>query len=89
MSRDWVPAGSQPYGGGGGVAPNSRPSAMAAGSVPYQGTVANAGRGKLRSPKQCKGNNNTCKGFKSGGTDFCVGHRKSIAKEAAGGSEDS
>lgn len=30
--------------------------------------------------KHCMGADDTCKGFKSKGTDFCIGHLRSLAK---------
>lgn len=30
--------------------------------------------------KNCIANDNTCKGFKSKGTDYCIGHLRAIAK---------
>lgn len=41
-------------------------------TVPYRGPEAMA----KRDERKCVGNDNTCKAWKSGGTDFCVGHLK-------------
>lgn len=53
------------------------------GTVPYFSTIPYKEPGVVvRSPKQCIGNNDTCRGFKCKGTEFCVGHLKAQAAAA-------
>jgi hypothetical protein len=37
--------------------------------APYEGDVE-------RDARKCIGNDDTCEGWKSGGTDYCAGHRR-------------
>lgn len=77
----WEPKGSVPYDGAlmeGELREWSDGVAFFS-TQPYVGDR----RPAPRDPKKCVGNGGTCEGFKSGGTDYCVGHRKALAKQAA------
>lgn len=78
MSRDWVPAGSVGYDVA--YAEGEFTSETDDGSVPYFSTVPYK---PARDPRMCTGNNNKCKGWKTGGTDLCAGHNLSRAKTEA------
>lgn len=82
MSRDWIPAGSQPYDTAFVDGPYTTQSTEDDGTQAYFSTIPYRAP-KVRDPKQCSGNDGTCKGFKSGGTDLCYGHRKSLAAAAS------
>lgn len=83
---NWYPADSVPYATA--YAEGAHVGRFDGGeTVPYFGTVPYKPP-KTRDPRKCRGNDNTCEAYASAGTKFCVGHRKAIAKEAAGGSED-
>ena len=81
---DWVPAGSVAYDvacADGDYSTIGGPS----GTVAYFSTVAyKPPKGHDRDPRMCRGAENTCKGWKSAGTDHCAGHRKAMVKEAEG-----
>lgn len=68
-ARDWVPAGSVPYETAG--AADLRETTD--GTVAHFSTVAYKPP-KVRNPKMCVGNDGTCGGWKSAGTNFCHGH---------------
>jgi hypothetical protein len=36
---------------------------------------------QIRDKRKCFANDHTCKAWKSGGTDYCVGHNKKIEKK--------
>jgi hypothetical protein len=77
---NWIPEGSVPYDTA--YADGDYYTESEDGSVPYFAIqpYKPVGERSLRNPKLCIGNNNMCKGFKSGGTDYCNGHRMSAAK---------
>ena len=52
-----------------------------AGSTPYTSGVEfdDPDFVPLRAANKCVGNDDTCNGYKSGGTDLCSGHRKALA----------
>lgn len=80
MSYDWIPEGSVPYDLAyvDGEVANT---AAHADSVPYFSTRPYKPPKPKRDPKLCIGNNKTCKGYKSGSSDLCIGHQKSEAKQ--------
>jgi hypothetical protein len=81
MSYDWVPAGSVPYDTA--LCDGAWTVAAGDGSVPADSYLPYQPPPPKRDPKLCVGNDKTCKGYKSGGTDLCVGHQKAEAKQVA------
>ena len=49
----------------------ARPALESMTSMPYEDPRA----------KRCIGNDNTCKGFKTKGSDYCVGHGRAFKKD--------
>lgn len=81
MMSNWIPEGSVPYDtafADGDYAVDD----VDAHGVPYFSCLAPRVP-KVRNPKHCIGNQNTCKGFKSAGTDYCNGHLMSLEKSVA------
>lgn len=81
VSTDWVPKGSVAYDTA--YADGEHHLEYDDGSVYAAFSTTPYRPPKARDPRHCIGNDDTCKGFKSGDTDFCSGHRKAIAKAAA------
>lgn len=82
---DWVPAGSRPYDtifAATGTF-GQTPTGYLDGSEPYFSALDQAVVTAVRDPRQCVGNEHTCKGWKSQETDFCTGHFKASIKAAA------